>query len=232
MSCKPNHLPLLKLLVIDVKISLEFKKSGVFMSNNLSRVEGENGYYYIGEDVRVDSSATIGPETKLWDGVRVGSHAKLGAFSVYGAGVHVESNVIMGDFCKVQRGVTLYDGVVAEDYVFIGPNATTTNDRNPRSFGAWKKSSTIIRAGASIGANTTIIAGNEIGALSLVGAGSVVSRSVDAGQLVMGNPARFAGWLDVKGDVISRDIEMPDNVREMLEDPLRSIRKMLENKET
>lgn len=202
------------------------------MTNKLSRVEVEAGYYYVGEDVKVDPSATIGPETKLWDGVRVGPYAKLGGFSVYGAGVHIEANVKMGDFCKVQRGVTLYDGVEAEDYVFFGPNATTTNDRNPRSFGAWDRSLTVFRTGASIGANTTIIAGNEIGALSLVGAGSVVSRSVPAGQLVVGNPARFAGWLNVDGGVVSRHPEIPVSVIEMLKNPTESIRTMLENKES
>jgi UDP-2-acetamido-3-amino-2,3-dideoxy-glucuronate N-acetyltransferase len=202
------------------------------MTNKLSRVEGEVGYYYVGEDVKVDPLAVIGAETKLWDGVRVGPNAKLGAFGVYGAGVHIESNVTMGDYCKVQRGVTLYDGIEAEDYVFFGPNSTTTNDRNPRSFGEWEKSRTVIRTGASIGANATIVAGHEIGALSLIGAGSVVSRSVEGGQLVVGNPARFAGWLDVSGNVISRDAEMPEIVKEMLKDPLESIRYILNKRES
>lgn len=197
------------------------------MINKLSRVEGEVGYYYVGEDVRVDPLAVIGAETKLWDGVRVGANAKLGAFGVYGAGVHVESNVIMGDHCKVQRGVTLYDGVVAEDYVFFGPNSTTTNDRNPRAFGNWEKSLTRIGVGASIGANATIVAGNEVGPLSLVGAGAVVSRPVFGGQIVLGNPARFHGWLNVQGAVVSRQIEQPTEISDMLIDPLNSIKKYL-----
>jgi UDP-2-acetamido-3-amino-2,3-dideoxy-glucuronate N-acetyltransferase len=200
-----------------------------FMNSHLSHVGIENGYYYVGEDVRVDPSAVVGPETKLWDGVRVGPHAKLGAFGVYGTGVHIEANVIMGDYCKIQRGVTLYDGVEVEDYVFFGPNATTTNDRNPRSFGDWKKSSTVFRIGASIGANATIIAGNEIGALSLIGAGSVVSKPVAAGHLVVGNPARFAGWVSTNGTVISRELEMPESVKKMLRNPLQAIRSLLEN---
>lgn len=193
------------------------------MSKKLCAIECEGGYYYVAPDVVVDPTSEIGPDTKLWDGVRVGAYAKLGARSVYGAGVHIEANVQMGDHCKVQRGVTLYDGVIGEDYVFIGPNATTTNDRNPRSFGAWDKAQTILRVGCSIGANATVIAGHEVGELSLVGAGSVVSRSVPAGQIVLGNPARFHGWADVGGNVISRAEEMPEEVRQMLLNPLQTI---------
>lgn len=201
------------------------------MMSHLSQVGIENGYYYTGEDVRVDPTAIVGPETKLWDGVRVGPYAKLGAFGVYGAGVHIEANVITGNYCKIQRGVTLYDGVEVEDYVFFGPNATTTNDRNPRSFGDWKKARTVVRIGASVGANATIVAGHEIGALSLIGAGSVVSRPVGAGHLVVGNPARFAGWVSIDGTVISRELKMPESVKEMLRDPLQAIHSLLDTKE-
>lgn len=137
--------------------------------------------------------------------------------------MHVESDAELGDFSKVQRGVVLYRGVKAASYVFFGPNATTTNDRNPRAFGGWELSETIIETGASIGANATVIAGNKIGPLALVGAGALVSKPVRGCELVVGNPAKFAGWLDVSGEVISRSQEAPPIVDEILKDPLAAI---------
>lgn len=188
----------------------------------------ESGLYYYDESSQIDDSAVIGEETKIWNEARIFRNAIIGKYCVIGAGVHIESDVSIGDFSKVQRGVTLYSGVKAEDYVFFGPNATTTNDRNPRAFGSWDKAEAFVETGASIGANSTIVAGNRIGALSLIGAGAVVTKDVAPGQLVVGNPARFAGWVDVSGKVISKDeTKIPNEVEKMIEDPKLSIEQYL-----
>jgi UDP-2-acetamido-3-amino-2,3-dideoxy-glucuronate N-acetyltransferase len=189
----------------------------------LLKVECENGYYYRHPEAYVDEGASIGPETKIWAGAHIFDGAQVGANSVIGAGVHIEGGAELGDFGKVQRGVTIYKGVRAAEYVFFGPNATTTNDRNPRAFGNWDLSETIIEAGASIGANATLIAGTRVGPLALVGAAANVTRDVPGGQLVLGNPARFAGWVNVEGKVISRDEEMPEDITRLLADPVAAI---------
>jgi UDP-2-acetamido-3-amino-2,3-dideoxy-glucuronate N-acetyltransferase len=193
------------------------------ITDQLKMVECEGGYYYLHPDAKVGKAAIVGAETKIWAGAHIFDGAKIGANCVLAAGVHVETEAELGDFGKVQRGVVLYRGVKASDYVFFGPNSTTTNDRNPRAFGEWELTETKIETGASIGANATIIAGNTIGPLALVGAGAVVSKSVRGCELVLGNPARFAGWVDVNGSVISRDGRAPLVVEEILKDPLAAI---------
>lgn len=195
---------------------------------NLRRIECEGGHYKAAPTADISDSAVIGPDTTLWDDVRVGAGSFIGEGCVIGAGVHIESSAQLGDYCKVQRGVTIYSGVVAGDYVFFGPNATTTNDRNPRAFGAWEKSQTLIETGASIGANATVIAGNRVGALSLVGAGAVVTRDVGPCQLVVGNPARFNGWVNVAGEVTGRDQDVtPSEVELVIHNPRLAIEQYL-----
>ncbi len=155
--------------------------------------------------------------------------AEIGKDCIIGAGVFIEKNVILGSFCKVQRGVTLYQGVRTGDYCFFGPNATTTNDRNPRSFGDWSLSETIIETGASIGANATLIAGNKIGVLSLVAAGAVVTRDVQPGQIVAGNPAEAKGWVDISGNIIARnEASLPASFWKALDDPETAIKTYIE----
>jgi len=123
--------------------------------------------------------------------------------------VFVDRGVHIGNRVKVQNNVSVYEGVLLEDEVFVGPAAVFTNDRNPRATGTWSRVSTAIRTGASIGANATIVCGVELGEHCLVGAGAVVTRSVAPHQLVMGNPARPAGWVCRCGTVISRDEQRP-----------------------
>jgi len=190
------------------------------------------GVYYIDHDLdmkNIDESSSIGPETKIWNGAKIYSGAKIGSHCVIGAGVHIENDVSVGDYCKVQRGVTLYRGVDADDYVFFGPNATTTNDRNPRAFGEWKLSKSKFEIGSSIGANATIVAGTKIGALALVGAGSVVVRDIEPCSLYVGNPAKRIGWVDVAGNVISHDDIMPEGLMQVISDPRGAIEKYLES---
>lgn len=195
-------------------------------------VECEGGHYLKSADAEVHPGALVGPDTKIWSGAQVFNGARIGRSCVIGAGVFIERDVQLGDHSKVQRGATLYTGVLAQDHVFIGPNATFTNDRNPRSFGPWELSETVLETGASIGANATIVAGRRVGALSLVAAGAVVVKDVESGQLVMGNPARAAGWVDVGGKVISRDPDvMPPELEELLRDPRLTIENYLASQE-
>lgn len=193
----------------------------------LREIETRGGAYFAHTDAIIDDGAEIGAGSKIWAGAHIFSGATIGEQCVIGEGVGIESGAVLGSFSKVQSGVRLYGGVETGEYVFIGPNATTTNDRNPRAFGEWELSKTIIETGASIGANATLIAGNRIGALSLVAAGALVSRDVEPATIVMGNPARFYGWVDVSGDIISREQEQPDEVYRMLLDPKKCIERYL-----
>src|SRR3954453_23826207 len=140
-------------------------------------------------------SSEVGRGTKVWafahvlDGARVGEDCNLCD------GVFVENGVVVGDRVTVKSGVQLWGGVTVEDDVFIGPNATFTNDRFPRSR-HWLEEypRTLVRRGASIGANATILPGLEIGVGAMVGAGAVVTRSVPPHAIVVGNPARIMGY--------------------------------------
>lgn len=189
----------------------------------LQEIETRGGTYRAHKDALIEPGATIGPGTVIWAHAHVFPRAIIGEQCVIGEGVGIENDAQLGSFSKIQTGARLYGGVITGDYVFIGPNATTTNDRNPRAFGDWSLAETVIETGASIGANATLIAGNRIGALSLVAAGAVVSRDVEAGSLVAGNPARFHGWVDISGKVISRGVERPDHISELLLDPRKAI---------
>lgn len=136
----------------------------------------------------------IGAGTRIWQFCVVLPGARLGRDCNVNAHCLIENDVILGDRVTVKSGVQLWDGLRAEDDVFIGPNVTFTNDKYPRS----KKpppafATTVLRGGASIGANATILCGVQIGANAMVGAGSVVTRDVPAGELWLGNPARHRG---------------------------------------
>jgi UDP-2-acetamido-3-amino-2,3-dideoxy-glucuronate N-acetyltransferase len=141
----------------------------------------------------IDKDVTIGAGTKVWAFSHIMPNVIIGKNCIIGEGVHVGSGVIIGDNCKIQNHSLLYEGVVIEDNVFIGPNVVTTNDIEPVSMGDWKDrfKNTLIKKGASVGANSTIICGNVIGESSLVGAGSVVTKDVEPFTVVVGNPARF-----------------------------------------
>jgi UDP-2-acetamido-3-amino-2,3-dideoxy-glucuronate N-acetyltransferase len=139
-------------------------------------------------------SAHIGPRTRVWQFCVILPGAHIGADCNVNAQVLVENDVRVGDRVTLKSGVQLWDGITLEDDVFIGPNATFTNDRVPRSRqrpAAFQR--TVVERGASIGANATILGGVRIGAGALIGAGSVVTRDVPAGELWVGNPARSRG---------------------------------------
>jgi acetyltransferase-like isoleucine patch superfamily enzyme len=147
----------------------------------------------------VDEGASIGAETRVWAFVHVLPGARVGAACNLCDGVYVEGKVTIGDRVTVKNGVALYDLVTVEDDVFIGPNAVFTNDLIPRAIPHRSTPdlflATHLRRGATIGANATVICGHEVGQHALVGAGAVVTRDVPAHAIVLGNPARFAGWV-------------------------------------
>ncbi len=142
-------------------------------------------------------SDKIGDGTRIWHFAHIREGSEIGRNCVIGKSVYIDTGVKIGDGVKIQNFVSVYKGVIIEDNVFIGPSVTFTNDLFPRS-NIWDDSrltSTLIKKGASIGANSTIICGITVGEYALIGAGSVVSRNVPDFGLVYGNPARLKGYV-------------------------------------
>ncbi len=145
-------------------------------------------------------SDQIGSGTRVWAFAHVLPGARVGADCNICDGVFIENDVTVGDRVTVKNGVQLWDGVTLEDDVFVGPNVTFTNDKMPRSRQYQGILRTVVRAGASIGANATILPGIEIGQSAMVGAGSVVTQSVPPNAIVVGNPARLTSYVDSHPD--------------------------------
>ncbi|MCL2247803.1 MAG: N-acetyltransferase [Oscillospiraceae bacterium] len=142
----------------------------------------------------VSSDASIGAGSKIWNLAQVRENATLGENCIVSKNVYIDTGVIIGDNVKIQNNVNVYNGVTIEDDVFLGPSMTFTNDKNPRAMSPnWEITPTLVRRGASIGANATIVCGVTIGEFAMVGAGAVVTRDVPAHTLVVGNPARRIG---------------------------------------
>ncbi|HUZ21510.1 MAG TPA: acyltransferase [Acidimicrobiales bacterium] len=164
----------------------------------------------IHETAIVEPGARIGTGTHVWHHSHVRDGAVIGRDCTLGKNVFVDATVVIGDRVKVQNNVSVYRGVTLEDEVFVGPSAVFTNDQLPRASSPdWQITPTLVREGASIGANATIVCGSEIGRWAMVGAGSVVTRSVAPHQLVVGVPARPAGWVCRCGAVVSREASRP-----------------------
>jgi Serine acetyltransferase len=156
----------------------------------------------------VDEGAVIGRGTKIWHFSHVMSGAEIGADCNIGQNVVVSPQVKLGRNVKVQNNVSVYTGVVCEDDVFLGPSCVFTNILNPRSAIVRKEQyqTTLVRKGASIGANATVLCGIEIGEYALIGAGTVVLSSVPPYALIVGNPGRQTGWVSEYGHRLTFDV--------------------------
>lgn len=152
--------------------------------------------YFVHESVVVDPPCRIGDGTKIWHFSHVMPDCDIGSSCIIGQGVHIGRACRIGNRVKVQNGVSVYTGVTVEDDVFLGPSMVFTNVINPRAFIERKAEfrPTLVKRGASIGANATIVCGITLGEYCLVGAGAVVTRDVPAFATVYGNPARQHGW--------------------------------------
>jgi Serine acetyltransferase len=163
--------------------------------------------YFVHESSYVDADVKIGEGTKIWHFCHIQKGARIGKNCSFGQNVNISNNVIVGNDCKVQNNVSIYEGVVLEDGVFCGPSCVFTNDltpraRYPKGRDGYKK--TVIREGASIGANATIVCGHIIGKYAMVAAGAVVTKDVPDYALVAGVPAKIIGRIDEKGKSIAK----------------------------
>lgn len=163
--------------------------------------------YFSHETAVIDVGCEIEEGTKIWHFSHIMSDSKIGKNCNIGQNVVVSPNVILGNNVKVQNNVSIYSGVICEDDVFLGPSMVFTNILNPRSAvvrkGKYLK--TIVKKGASIGANATIICGNNIGEYALIGAGAVVTKEVLPYALVVGNPSKQIGWISEYGHRLNFD---------------------------
>jgi UDP-2-acetamido-3-amino-2,3-dideoxy-glucuronate N-acetyltransferase len=157
----------------------------------------------------VSTSAELGPGTKIWHFCHVMDGARVGAECNVGQGCFIGPKVVVGSRVKIQNNVSLYEGVEIEDEVFLGPSAVFTNVKNPRAHVSRKSAfrRTLVRRGATVGANATILPGIELGEHCFIGAGAVVTRSVPAFAVMLGNPAVQVGWMSRHGERLELDAE-------------------------
>lgn len=162
---------------------------------------------YIHPTAIVDEGCELSPGVKVWHFCHLMGGCSIGENCSLGQNVFIASKVVLGRNVKVQNNVSIYEGVVCEDDVFLGPSMVFTNVINPRSAISRKDEykSTIVRKGATIGANATIICGNEIGAYAFIGAGAVVTKNVAAYAIITGNPAKQTGWMSEAGSRLQFD---------------------------
>lgn len=163
--------------------------------------------YFAHETAIIDDGCSIGEGTKIWHFTHIMPNCKIGNNCNIGQNVVVSPDVILGDNVKVQNNVSIYTGVVCEDDVFLGPSMVFTNITNPRSavIRKDKYEKTVVKKGASIGANATIVCGHDIGEFAFIGAGAVVTKSVKPYALIVGNPAKQIGWMSEYGHRLNFD---------------------------
>ncbi len=163
--------------------------------------------YFAHETAVIDEGCTLGRGTKIWHFSHIMKDAVIGERCNLGQNVVVSPGVILGNNVKVQNNVSIYTGVICEDDVFLGPSMVFTNITNPRSAIIRRDQyvTTLVRHGASVGANATIVCGNEIGEYALIGAGAVITKPVKPFALVVGNPARQTGWVSEYGHKLTFD---------------------------
>ena len=163
------------------------------------------------ETCYVDDNVTIAPGTKVWHFVHILPGSVIGKNVIVGQNVMIGPNVSVGDGCKIQNNVSVYEGITLEPDVFCGPSCVFTNVFNPRASISRKSEirTTLVRKGATIGANATIICGTTIGQYAFIGAGATVTRDVPDFALFAGVPARRIGWMSRAGEKLSRDLVCP-----------------------
>ncbi|MGE4287691.1 MAG: acyltransferase [Salinivirgaceae bacterium] len=161
--------------------------------------------YFAHETAVIDAGCTIGAGVKIWHFSHIMPNCTIGANCNIGQNVVVSPGVVLGKNVKVQNNVSIYTGVICEDDVFLGPSMVFTNITNPRSaiIRRDQYEQTLVKRGASIGANATVVCGNSIGEYALIGAGAVITKPVLAFALVVGNPARQIGWVSEYGHRLS-----------------------------
>ncbi|WP_149273749.1 acyltransferase [Pareuzebyella sediminis] len=169
----------------------------------------ENQEFFAHETAVIDAGCTVGKGSKIWHFSHIMSNCTIGKKCNIGQNVVVSPKVILGNNVKVQNNVSIYTGVECEDDVFLGPSMVFTNIINPRSAVIRRDSyvKTLVKKGASIGANATIICGNTLGRFCLIGAGSVVTKEVADYALIIGNPGRQVGWVSEYGHRLHFDAE-------------------------
>jgi UDP-2-acetamido-3-amino-2,3-dideoxy-glucuronate N-acetyltransferase len=167
--------------------------------------------YFVHSSSTIDTGVSIGADTRIWHFCHILSGSVVGARCVVGQNVMIGPDVRVGNGCKIQNNVSVYRGVTLEDDVFCGPSAVFTNVINPRAFvdRSTEIRPTLVRRGASIGANATIVCGVTIGEYAMVGAGAVVNRDVANFALVVGVPARFVSWVSRSGERLGQDLTCP-----------------------
>lgn len=165
--------------------------------------------YRVHESSYVDEDVQIGENTKIWHYCHIQSGACIGANCTMGQNVNISNRVKIGNGVKIQNNVSVYEGVELEDYVFCGPSCVFTNDLTPRAkypkgSAAYKR--TLVKTGASIGANATVVCGNTLGKWCLIGAGAVVTTDVPDHALMLGVPAKQAGWACECGEILKENL--------------------------
>lgn len=163
------------------------------------------------ESAFIDEPVEIGSGTKIWHFSHVLPHTKIGRNCVLGQNVMVGPQVSIGDGCKIQNNVSIYRGVMLEEHVFCGPSCVFTNVATPRA-GVERKDlfeETLVRRGATIGANATIVCGNKLGEYSMIAAGAVITKDVKNYALMTGVPARRIGWVSRSGEVLGENLLCP-----------------------
>lgn len=166
-----------------------------------------NKNYFAHETAVIDEGCTIAEGTKIWHFSHIMPNCTIGEKCNIGQNVVVSPDVVLGKNVKVQNNVSIYTGVICEDDVFLGPSMVFTNVINPRSAVNRKSEymKTVVKKGASIGANATIVCGNDIGEFALIGAGAVVTKEIPAYALVVGNPSKQIGWISEYGHRLKFD---------------------------
>lgn len=176
--------------------------------------------YFVHESSYIDDGVKIGEGTNIWHFCHIQTGAVIGEMCSFGQNVNVSNNVKIGNGCKLQNNVSVYEGVEMEDYVFCGPSMVFTNDLTPRAkypkgSAGYKK--TLLKTGATVGANATIVCGNTLGKWSMIASGAVVTKDVPDHALMAGVPAKQIGWVCECGEVLRDGLTCPTCGREYTE---------------